>query len=106
MEAFVIVLLDVSRSIDVEERETGEYPENWPNGSYLFGEFFAVRQIVAVLMGGSGVTFTKAFKLNRLQVFARDTVGGQLATTVPESPAVSMGRCNTSSKSTRRSLRS
>jgi hypothetical protein len=57
--------------------ETGEYLENQPDGSLcLFDERFEVRQIVAVLLRGFAVTFMKAFKFNRLQIYGRDSVGG------------------------------
>jgi len=67
---------------------TGEYREEQPNG-YYFDEPCDVRQIVAVPSGGFAVTFMKAFKFNRLQFYGRDSVGGKLASTLPESPCKS-----------------
>ncbi len=39
-----------------------------------------------MLFGGFAVTFMKACKFNRLQIFGGDAVGGKLAFTLPERP--------------------
>ena len=54
---------------------TGEYREEQPNG-YYFDEPCEVRQIVAVPSGGFAVTFMKAFKFSRLELYGRVSVGG------------------------------